>query len=403
MKKLLLVLLLIPLVSCSDEFDLENIAKKIESEFKGKDVGDGFIVKKVLSANNTLIFIYSIPNDTNKNQIQKKSDLIKSIINTGYAKFFVEMGTDIQYIYKNRSGVTIKTIYILNYELAKSDLKDYEDAKADKTKSVQMFPPVDSALMKKLDLEYKGMLDSIMNGTWQVSDSIIVPDWAKPENIIYVGKTAKEYLDEGLSLELEKDYEGAIVEFSRAIKVNPDYAEAYYSRGTLKNYLEDYIDAIADLTKAIELNPNFPAAYHNRAFSNRRLKNYKAAIFDNTKAIELNPDYTISYAARGTSKRDLKDHIGAIADYTKAIELNPNFSAAFSNRGISKKNLKDYEGAISDYNKAIELNPDYIGAYVNRGVAKETIGDLSGACKDYRKAVSLGYEDAVEWVRKVCN
>ena len=75
----------------------------------------------------------------------------------------------------------------------------------------------------------------------------------------------------------------------------------------------------------------------------------------------------------------------------------------FSNRGISKKNLKNDEGAISDYNKAIELNPDYIGAYVNRGVAKETIGDLSGACKDYRKAVSLGYEDAVEWVRKVCN
>ena len=115
MKKLLLVLLFVPLVSCSQEFDLEKYAKILDSELRGKDIGDGIIVKKIFSANNTLFYTYLIPNDIS--QFVTKSDLIKSYENLGLTKDYKKMGFDIEYIWFNRSGMAIKRIFILNSEL----------------------------------------------------------------------------------------------------------------------------------------------------------------------------------------------------------------------------------------------------------------------------------------------
>lgn len=115
MRKLLLILLFAPLVNCSQEFDLEKFSKILDSELRGKDVGNGIIVKKIFSANNTLFYTYLVPNDIN--QFVTKSDLIKSYANLGLTKDYKKMGCDIEYIWFNRSGMAIKRIFILNSEL----------------------------------------------------------------------------------------------------------------------------------------------------------------------------------------------------------------------------------------------------------------------------------------------
>ena len=56
----------------------------------------------------------------------------------------------------------------------------------------------------------------------------------------------------------------AIVDYSEAIKLKPDYAEAYNNRA--RTYLKkvDFDKAIEDYTKAIELNPQDVDAYYTR-------------------------------------------------------------------------------------------------------------------------------------------
>jgi tetratricopeptide (TPR) repeat protein len=49
-----------------------------------------------------------------------------------------------------------------------------------------------------------------------------------------------------------KDYSGSIIDFTKAIEINPEYAEAYYNRGISKDDIQDYLGAIADYTKAIK-------------------------------------------------------------------------------------------------------------------------------------------------------
>ncbi|MFN4953833.1 MAG: tetratricopeptide repeat protein, partial [Aphanizomenon sp.] len=49
-----------------------------------------------------------------------------------------------------------------------------------------------------------------------------------------------------------------------AIKFNPNYANAYYNRGIVRNDLGDNPAAIDDYNIAIKCNPNDAKAYYNR-------------------------------------------------------------------------------------------------------------------------------------------
>jgi len=140
--------------------------------------------------------------------------------------------------------------------------------------------------------------------------------------------------------------------------------------------------------------------YFYSAYNKANLKDHYGAIADYNKAIEIDPNYASAYYNRGISKSNLKDYYGAIADYNKAIELD--YTDAYHNRGISKAHLKDYYGAIADFSKTIELDPNNADAYYFRGVSKGSLSDKNGACQDGRKAQSLGY-DASRIIELACN
>ncbi|MCX8194741.1 MAG: tetratricopeptide repeat protein [Candidatus Micrarchaeota archaeon] len=62
---------------------------------------------------------------------------------------------------------------------------------------------------------------------------------------------------------------------------------SYSNRGVAKFSLGDYIGAIEDFTKAIELNPNYAEAYYNRGLAKVKLKDYDSAFIDILKAKRL--------------------------------------------------------------------------------------------------------------------
>ena len=68
----------------------------------------------------------------------------------------------------------------------------------------------------------------------------------------------------GLAYRDEGDYDRAIESFTKAIELNPNYAEAYNNRGNAYRDNGNFDRAIADYTKAIELKPDFVEAYNHR-------------------------------------------------------------------------------------------------------------------------------------------
>jgi tetratricopeptide (TPR) repeat protein len=147
--------------------------------------------------------------------------------------------------------------------------------------------------------------------------------------------SAQDFLKRGNNRIDKKDFKGAIEDYNQALKLNPEYPDAYYGRGATKSYLGDYKAAIADYNQALKLKPEYPDAYLERGKAKHWLKDYKGAIADYNQALQLKPEYPDAYVGRGSAKSWLDDYKGAIADYRKAAEL-------YQKRGRTK----DYQDAL---------------------------------------------------------
>ena len=82
----------------------------------------------------------------------------------------------------------------------------------------------------------------------------------------------------------------AIVNFTKAIDLNPNDADTYYKRGLAYGSKGDYDDAIVDYTKAIQFNANDAQAYNNRGVVYRVKGEVGLAIEDFNKAVTLSPN-----------------------------------------------------------------------------------------------------------------
>ena len=101
------------------------------------------------------------------------------------------------------------------------------------------------------------------------------------------GQTAEDYLNKAYNKAELKGYQEAIVDYTKAIEINPNYSNAFVGRGDSKVQLKDYQGAIEDYTKAIELNPNYSDAYYNRGVSKLNLNQKESACLDWIKAEEF--------------------------------------------------------------------------------------------------------------------
>ena len=187
----------------------------------------------------------------------------------------------------------------------------------------------------------------------------------------------------------DEDPEDAIADYAEAIRLKPDYAEAYNNRGAVKGKSGRYTAAIADCDQAIRLKPDDANAYNNRGAAKRLLGRHDDAIADYDEAIRLKPDDADGYNNRGAAKAALGRHNDAIADYDEAIRLKPDYAETYNNRGAAKAALGRHNDAIADYDEAIRLKPDYANAYNNRGAAKAALGRHNDAIADYDEAIRL--------------
>ena len=191
-----------------------------------------------------------------------------------------------------------------------------------------------------------------------------------------------------------KKYENAVEALNQAIlqaekKDKEKDFLLYEIRGELFGNLKRHQEAIADYTQAITINPQYADAYYNRGVAKSALGDKAGAIADYNQAITINPQDAKTYYNRGNAKFVLGDKAGAIADYNQAITINPQYADAYNNRGNAKSELGDKAGAIADYSKAITINPQLAPAYNNRGNAKYELGDKAGAIKDLETAKQL--------------
>ena len=201
--------------------------------------------------------------------------------------------------------------------------------------------------------------------------------------------TAQQWFERGFAA---ADVDEQLRFYTEAIRLKPDYADAFNNRGIARRDKGDVEGALQDYNEAIRLKPDYADAFNNRGNARSAKGDLDGALQDYNEAIRLKPDYADAFNNRGLARRDKGDLEGALQDFTEAIRLKPDYANAFNNRGVARSDKGDLEGALQDYDEAIRLKPDYALAFNNRGLARRDKGDEEGALQDFAEAIRLGYK-----------
>ncbi|KAK2167015.1 hypothetical protein LSH36_32g02025 [Paralvinella palmiformis] len=90
-------------------------------------------------------------------------------------------------------------------------------------------------------------------------------------------------------LETEKDQNSANKDYT---DIRSFLGECYNKRGLVRYKLVEFAEAVQDFTKALKLKPNMAVAFYNRGLIHYRLGNYEGAIIDMKAALNWDAGFT---------------------------------------------------------------------------------------------------------------
>jgi tetratricopeptide (TPR) repeat protein len=175
--------------------------------------------------------------------------------------------------------------------------------------------------------------------------------------------------------------------------MDPKYVDAYILKGNILSDLGDLNGGVVEYNKALDLNPDSVFARYNRALTNITQKQYASAREDLLKVIQIDPNYKQAYLAFGNLYYDQSEWDNALEQYQKALSLDSNFVEAIFNIGLIWEVKKEYNKALDAYNSVLRINDKYSMAYYGRALINSTLGNYGQAIDDYNKYIQLANQE----------
>jgi tetratricopeptide (TPR) repeat protein len=253
------------------------------------------------------------------------------------AKDLVGLGADVQAT--DRDGWTalhwavikrdLLRIHLDKYHIAQMLLEKGANAEQAST-AAKLLPHTDAYLPKRIPAGANAY-DLLAYALPKDADMAELLEAAKPGSSL----KAANYLENGIELAAMSAHQAALLEYNKALQLDPQLAEAYYRRALSKSMLSMYQEVERDLNAAIKLQPVYPEAFLARAKAKIELDRYAAAEEDVNMAIKQGIDVGEGHYWRGkvrirlgkreeacqdfqsSAKAGYKDGLGAIKLYCK--------------------------------------------------------------------------------------
>lgn len=194
------------------------------------------------------------------------------------------------------------------------------------------------------------------------------------------------------------DVNGAILDYSAAIEVAPEYYLSYLKIAQAKCTSNDVglmLEAYADFSKAIELNPTSAEAYEGRgALAMSLSPDDPACQNDLDKALELKSDNSMSYWNIGISKLQSNDFEGMLVAFTQFLKCpidDKDKGEALYFKALANMRLENYSTAIINFTEAIKnrVTQNFVWTYYNRAICHQRINKLNEALDDINSFIEL--------------
>lgn len=152
----------------------------------------------------------------------------------------------------------------------------------------------------------------------------------------------------------------------------------FHQKGSQYFNEQKYELAVVEFKKAVKIDPTFAFAWDDLGLSYRRLNNYREAIKCYQKSIELDPVGKTPLMNMAVAYHLLKDNKNAITTYKKFIELHPEDAEGYYGIARIYNFEKEYENALENALKAVEAYEEINSPYVQDGinVMREIVSNL---------------------------
>lgn len=132
-------------------------------------------------------------------------------------------------------------------------------------------------------------------------------------------------------------------------------AQALYARGTQKAAERDYVGAIQDYTRAIESDPEFLEAYLKRCQVRFVQGDDEGVLAECAEILGLDDTVAQAYYYQGRARLQLGSAPAAIASYSQALALDEEYAQAWLHRGRARLEMQEEKLAREDLSRAAQL------------------------------------------------
>ena len=171
----------------------------------------------------------------------------------------------------------------------------------------------------------------------------------------------------GLCRAMLGDAEGALEEFGRAVRVNPDYAEAHLNRALVLNDLTRFDEAREAFARAGALDDRpgdpLPAEVGNRI--------------------------AIGHGELGDLYMEAEQPAAAVTEYAKALEVRPAFVDLRSQLARALLAMGEVDKAVGELNRVLTQQPSYLDARLRLGTAFRRMGRVDEAVLEWRRCLEM--------------
>lgn len=186
--------------------------------------------------------------------------------------------------------------------------------------------------------------------------------------------TADEYHKRGFEFRKQGNFSQAVVEYSRALEVDPHHFKAYFNRAFAYDKLNEYRLAIADYTSAISLDRMNSYAYYNRGITYDKLGEFQQACDDFQQALSLqseNIDFLYNLAL---SYKKLNNLPEAVKHFNRCLSIDPNHLKSLQSMGSCLERIEKYDEALSYYDTALQIAPQNISTLISKANLLHSLG-----------------------------
>ncbi len=244
------------------------------------------------------------------------------------------------------------------------------------------------------------------------------------ERIAKTGASASAFYDLGAFAGQTGKFKVAIDYFNKAIKIKPDYSEAYGDKGlayyrlgqfnkaedmyktaielnpsnasALMNYAilmlkyKRYEEGQALLEDSVRADPKLADALYNLAHLYEKLGKYNDAIYAYKRMIEVKPKIGGLHYQLGLVYLKKEMYNEGLDNFLLACKYSPKEYTPFYQAAVIQHMKKQFSKSVLNYKMAIKLKSSHIDSYINLGdIYLLELHDLTNAKSYYRAALAV--------------